>query len=909
MKRIQEHHPDISKISKIRTLRDSDRDSNISSNQETEQRCLDSTTASVQDHRSSFPRTHTIPRPYQISPSHRTVFENFIDNNRPLVPSSPRIRIGRTPTIISDDSKPRPYANGAVNVNRPLILQKASKNSTPVTKTIPSLSFNLSDISSSDIRSFIPSPPKNSDPEISFDNYDRGAIIRSYEEKRRLCLTDYHSAREIDSCDITPNNSSNNSIPNHHDYLIPLFPVKNPLVPGSSKDVIHKSEHSHYTLLLAGEYCSFNYVIDSYPPERLILDNFNALFFEDAEQLHDALFAVREERDNVLDDYFDISQLECKELLNNQISYFAHKHFNYFAIRDPFTNSPIVDQPFNISSATYPGSFFNTVRYCLINSDTFDHNTNAEEDHSYRESEQTLPTFPSHSPPSYQFTQYCQNRSDLGNYILHTDIDSDEENAFRNNPQTFVESQDTYIKNLQQEIETDQASYTSNYNKSVRNMAAANESINEHIAKAVSNLATSMYSVHIKLDKFSGDCDSDPLIQDWFDDMEQHCEATNQNKKHFLSAHLQNNAKIYYKTFPATDTYEQAKSKLIERFQYTPHQVNDKKSKMYILSQKEDESFPTYVTRMQKRARELRMSENELLPILLSGASPALKPFLMTSQPESIAELMRIPCARDETICKKSMEHVVACQMIGVNESIMAMKDLPNQVLRSVKEMRSPTPEFPTITEAQIAAANAVPEKPVRQGSFAKRGNRCDKCGFEHCPSHMTGNTDMHCTAYNRICNYCKELHHFASRCPDNPDARRPFNGQNRFPSRRYNNYRGGYRRNNYQGQQYNNNRGYRRNGYRGNNRQNDSRPNSRRDSQQNGDYDRQNSTYNGYEQSNGDRNQGRNFTRQNNDRSNNQNGQNNQRGRNHRNSNNQNQNYRNDQQNDPHFHDQTDEE
>ena len=182
---------------------------------------------------------------------------------------------------------------------------------------------------------------------------------------------------------------------------------------------------------------------------------------------------------------------------------------------------------------------------------------------------------------------------------------------------------------------------------------------------AAQNLATNLNALIIRIDSFDGSDNSNP--EKFVKSLRQYLIATgkvspdqiqdrnqqwidNPNKgaieKEVLRMHLKGAAKSWYNQLDEDTDFEECLEQLIDRFKLTPHQKHAKKSAVFQMKQKTGETYQDFVSRVVDFSTGIDLSNEDLVTILIHGAEPGLRNFLIMQQPNTISDLMKIPLTR-----------------------------------------------------------------------------------------------------------------------------------------------------------------------------------------------------------------------------------------------------------------------
>ena len=120
-------------------------------------------------------------------------------------------------------------------------------------------------------------------------------------------------------------------------------------------------------------------------------------------------------------------------------------------------------------------------------------------------------------------------------------------------------------------------------------------------------------------------------------------------EKEILRMHLKGDAKSWFKNLDPKLSYTQCCEQLVARFKLTDQQKHARKLEVFQMQQRPGESYSSYVSRVCDAAAPLNLQEKEILTIVMLGADPSIRYFLIMQEPRNIEELMALPLARGES--------------------------------------------------------------------------------------------------------------------------------------------------------------------------------------------------------------------------------------------------------------------
>ena len=188
--------------------------------------------------------------------------------------------------------------------------------------------------------------------------------------------------------------------------------------------------------------------------------------------------------------------------------------------------------------------------------------------------------------------------------------------------------------------------------------------------KAINNVAKALNSLSFRpIEQFSGLPNEDMTITEFFENLDRHIIATgmaspervkdpdnpgqtkpNPDKdvpeKELLRMYLKGPAKIWFRSLAPTKSYEDCKTFLTNKFQLKEQQKHARKTKLYKMTQEPNEDYFHYVTRVISRSRGLDVPDSDIKAIVMHGASPKIKNFLIMSDPSSLDALLNLPLAK-----------------------------------------------------------------------------------------------------------------------------------------------------------------------------------------------------------------------------------------------------------------------
>ena len=165
------------------------------------------------------------------------------------------------------------------------------------------------------------------------------------------------------------------------------------------------------------------------------------------------------------------------------------------------------------------------------------------------------------------------------------------------------------------------------------------------------------------IEPFSGRSTDNYQVEEFIRNLNDYLTATGkaseQEGKEVLRTSLTGPAKSWFRQQDSDSSFDDLKKNMKERFELTTQQKHVKKMGIFQMTQQPSETFLEYISRVQDKARGIELSKKDLVTIVTQGASPAIRPFLIMEDPDSVEDLMALPLARDESQAKrKELEFV-----------------------------------------------------------------------------------------------------------------------------------------------------------------------------------------------------------------------------------------------------------
>ena len=344
-------------------------------------------------------------------------------------------------------------------------------------------------------------------------------------------------------------------------------------------------------------------------------------------------------------------------------------------------------------------------------------------------------------------------------------------------------------------------------------------------------ITKTLLGINATIAKYAGTDDEDTNVDSYIEELKRFCLQTGREVIQVCHDSFVGEAKDWLKDYvkngplaniPATDylpahirTFYTA---LKDRFTLTEAQKQSSYAAAFQSRQDPGEKYPAFVSRIQKLCKNLGMSEKHTLAICMQGANVQLQPFLLTSSPKTIQELLRLPIARLEqlpqvkheliaTLQEDSSAHsskpdrldqvsqLFTAQITALNTrldkltatpSTSESENRPNKYNNGGASGTSKEPDHATqLYTAQIAALTNVLDKlttpPPTHGAnnrpnkyngggaptSQKEPRKCYKCGYTDCPFLLSnGNTRdrQKCPAADHLCK-CGILGHWDNLC------------------------------------------------------------------------------------------------------------------------------------------------
>ena len=152
----------------------------------------------------------------------------------------------------------------------------------------------------------------------------------------------------------------------------------------------------------------------------------------------------------------------------------------------------------------------------------------------------------------------------------------------------------------------------------------------------IAKLGKCLGAMWVRLEPFDGSQN----VSDFFKDLQRYLSQTgntsDEEKLDTLISHITGEAKALYHTLE-TPTFDSLKSALEKRFGLTDQEKRQLKSTFYSSKQIPGETFKHYVTRMQQLAREINITDAEVVEVCIGGARAELRPHLAMASQASVA--------------------------------------------------------------------------------------------------------------------------------------------------------------------------------------------------------------------------------------------------------------------------------
>ena len=302
------------------------------------------------------------------------------------------------------------------------------------------------------------------------------------------------------------------------------------------------------------------------------------------------------------------------------------------------------------------------------------------------------------------------------------------------------------------------------------------------LGNPIGAITKTLLGINATIPKYAGTDDEDTNIESYIEELKRFCLQTGREVIQVCHDSFVGEAKDWLKDYvkngplaniPATDylpvhirTFYEA---LKDRFTLTEAQKQSSYAAAFQSRQDAGEKYPAFVSRIQKLCKNLGMSEDHTLAICIQGANEQLQPFLLTSSPKTIQELLRLPIARLERLPQPKHELVATLQ-----EHSSAHSSKPDR-LDQVSQLF--TAQITALTNrldklAATPSTSGADNRPNKyNGGGApttdKEPRKCYKCGYTTCPFLLSnGNTRdrQKCPAADHLCK-CGILGHWDNLC------------------------------------------------------------------------------------------------------------------------------------------------
>ena len=263
---------------------------------------------------------------------------------------------------------------------------------------------------------------------------------------------------------------------------------------------------------------------------------------------------------------------------------------------------------------------------------------------------------------------------------------------------------------------------------------------------------------------------------------------------------------------------------LKDRFTLSEAQKQSSYAAAFQSRQEAGEKYPAFVSRIQRLCKSLGMSEQHALAISIQGASEKIRPFIITSAPTTIQELLRLPIARQdpdshrhELIAtaevrergKDRIDEVAQAftgqvanvtqsfegQLSEIAQAFTALTDDFSRTRNSVtKQVAALSTELKRINTPSTGGGNQqsfnkFSSSKASSGATNTEPKKCYKCNYEDCPFLASGASPAFrekCPAAEHVCRHCSKLGHWDNLCRKVSDT--PQTNPRRFRQPRSNN-------------------------------------------------------------------------------------------------------------------------
>ena len=273
----------------------------------------------------------------------------------------------------------------------------------------------------------------------------------------------------------------------------------------------------------------------------------------------------------------------------------------------------------------------------------------------------------------------------------------------------------------------------------------------------------------IRLEPFDGSGNATEFLSD----LERYFEDTNKNtdkdKINCLLHHLSGEARLWFRT-QTENKYNNLKDLFQDRFGITTRQQHSIRTKIYSCRQLPWESFKSFVGRIQQLARQIDMTEAEILPVALHGARPELRTHLSMAAPKTLSALLKLPLVADEDNLISDVNPQFEVLNAAMTEQMTKLGNQIAAIGRTQQQRSRPSYRRPQQQQRNGTSPGKFfkpaksPSRPPQQQQQQRRSNsrspsrnNCSKCGYDTC----RGNP---CPAWGKTCYKCGRPNHL-SRC------------------------------------------------------------------------------------------------------------------------------------------------
>ena len=292
------------------------------------------------------------------------------------------------------------------------------------------------------------------------------------------------------------------------------------------------------------------------------------------------------------------------------------------------------------------------------------------------------------------------------------------------------------------------------------------------ITETLENIGKHFNVFNDKLGEFSGN--EEQNVDDFIFDFRSNCAYFGYikaaEKKHYLISKLNGNAKIWVRLQKDDSSCEELINGLKLTFGNSEFKLHSKTADICSLKQSSNESFVQYVLSVRNKARILDISEKLLVNICINGAKPYLKPYILSVNPQSFEELMKIPMVRDEELVQT--EDVLVAK---IKQEIGQLK----KSMANIADYQVRDPDIRTTKE------NSREQTDTWTKSRRAQGGESNFRYFNAC--NIWGNHANDCCKRNNFAGFC----HSRSAKRHKWQPKRLNYYHKRYDDARYDNYRG----------------------------------------------------------------------------------------------------------------------